>query len=84
MAIPQAGIAAPTLTVMQGFQAKKIAQCISFPVPAYFVYTPYQSWSLGQNLQDRDETLTLRDRDETETLSKNSRRDRGLNVARPR
>ena len=34
-----------------------------------------QSWCLGQNLRDRDETLTLRDRDETKTLSKNSRRD---------
>ena len=32
IAIPQAGIAAPTLTVMQGFQAnKKIAPCFSFP-----------------------------------------------------
>ena len=30
------------------------------------------------------ETLTLRDRDETETLSKNSRRDRDLNVPRPK
>ena len=37
-----------------------------------------QSWSFGQNLRDRDETLTLRDRDETETLSKNSRRDTRL------
>ena len=31
-------IAAPTLTVMQGFEAKKkIALCISFPVSAYCV-----------------------------------------------
>ena len=44
IAIPQAGIAAPTLTVMQGFAAKKkIAQCISFPIPAHCVYTPYSS-----------------------------------------
>ena len=28
-----------------------------------FIKTKYQSWSLGQNLQDRDETLTSRDRD---------------------
>ena len=36
IAIPQASIAAPTLTVMQGFKAKKkkIAPCISFPVSA--------------------------------------------------
>ena len=32
IAIPQAGIAPPTLTVMLGFQEKKkIAPCISFP-----------------------------------------------------
>ena len=30
--IPQAGIAAPTLTVMQGFQAKKRLLC-TFPFP---------------------------------------------------
>ena len=41
--MPQAGIAAPTLTVMQGFKAKKIALCISFPASVYFVYTPYTS-----------------------------------------
>ena len=45
--IPQADIPAPTLTVMQGFEAKKKkrklvtkkkrASCISFPVPAYCI-----------------------------------------------
>ena len=34
IAIPQAGIAAPNLTVMQGFEAKKkTAPCICFPIP---------------------------------------------------
>jgi len=50
-----------------------------------FLYVLYRtSWSCGQNLRDGDETLTLQDRDETETLSKKSRRDRDLNVPRPR
>ena len=31
IAIPQAGIAAPTLTVMQGFEAKKNLRAFSFP-----------------------------------------------------
>ena len=33
IAIPQAGIAAPTLTVMQGFQAKKKRLLGAFPFP---------------------------------------------------
>ena len=37
MLSPQAGIAAPTLTVMQGFEAKKDSLCISFQVPAYCI-----------------------------------------------
>ena len=31
IAISRAGIAAPTLTVMQGFKAKKVVPCISYP-----------------------------------------------------
>ena len=34
IAIPQAGIAAPTLTVVQGFKAKQVVPCISYPDPA--------------------------------------------------
>ena len=45
IAIPQAGIAAPTLTVKQGFKAKKDCSCISFPVP----YSPYFSIPHNRN-----------------------------------
>ena len=34
IAISHAGIAAPTLTVLQDFEAKKIVLCIFFPNPA--------------------------------------------------
>ena len=43
ISIPKAGIAAPTLTVMQGFQAKKDCSVHFFPAPVYCVYTPYTS-----------------------------------------
>ena len=44
IANPQAGIAAPTLAVMQGSQAKKkIAPCISSPILRHSVHTPYTS-----------------------------------------
>ena len=44
IAIPQAGIAAPTLTLMQSFEAKKIiTPCIFFTVPSHCIYTPYSS-----------------------------------------
>ena len=36
----------------------------------------YQSWSLGQNLRDRDETLTLRDRDFEQKLETRPRLER--------
>ena len=36
-------------------------QTLQFNVHQRFDF--HQSWSLGQNLRDRDETLTLRDRD---------------------
>ena len=46
IAITQASITAPTLTVMQGFEAKKkTASCISLPVP----YTPYSSIPRNRN-----------------------------------
>ena len=41
IAIPQAGIAAPTLTVMQGFHAKKRLPHALLPISTYCVYTPY-------------------------------------------
>ena len=50
IAIPQAGISAPTLTVMQGFQAKKrLLHAFSFPSSEYCVYTPYTSIPLVRN-----------------------------------
>ena len=36
----------------------------------------FQSWSLGQNLRDRDETLTLRDRDFEQKLETRPRLER--------
>ena len=50
IAIPQAGIVAPTLTVLQGFKAKKkTAPSVSYPVPAHCIYTPYSSISRIRN-----------------------------------
>ena len=46
IAIPQASIAAPTLTVMQGFEAKKrLLRVYFFLVP----YTPYSSFPRNRN-----------------------------------
>ena len=42
-----------------------------------------QSWSLGRNLRDRDETLTLRDRDFEQKLETRPRLKRSETEARP-
>ena len=42
----------------------------------------YQSWSLGQNIRDRDETLTLQDRDFEQKLETRPRLERS--ETRPR
>ena len=50
IAIPQASIAAPTLTCnARVWSKKKIALCISFPVPAYCIYTLYSSIPHNRN-----------------------------------
>ena len=43
IAIPHAGIAASTVTVMQGFQAKKDCSMHFLPISKCCVYTPYTS-----------------------------------------
>ena len=47
IAIFQAGIAAPTLTVLQDFEAKKIVPCIFFPNPASTIrYLSFHTFAL--------------------------------------
>ena len=50
--ISQAGIAAPTLTVMQDFKAKKIVPCIFFPDPASTLrYLSFHAFALQTRIE---------------------------------
>ena len=54
IAISQAGIAAPTLTVKQDFEAKKIVPCVFFPDPASTLhYLPFHAFALQTRIEPR-------------------------------